>query len=113
MLNPYRPIFLRIGPIAFYLQATDSRGLKTSTTHANLSDDHDLKNWATIPTPKLEQDFYDWYRRHADALRIKDSIDPKIVLLGDSITHMWGGRPTETKHQTEKTLGRRCLATPH
>lgn len=89
-------------PIAFYLQATDSRGLKTSTTHANLSDDNDLKNWATIPTPKLEQDFYDWNQRHADALRIKDSIDPKIVLLGDSITHMWGGRPTESKHQNGK-----------
>lgn len=89
-------------PIAFYLQATDKRGLKTSTTHANLSEENDLKNWATVPTPKLEQDFYDWNRRHADALRIKDAIDPEIVMLGDSITHMWGGRPIESKRQNGK-----------
>ena len=48
-----------------------------------------------IPAPKLEQDFYDWYRRHADALRLKGQIDPEVVLIGDSITHMWAGRPTE------------------
>ncbi|MDA1275821.1 MAG: GDSL-type esterase/lipase family protein [Verrucomicrobia bacterium] len=82
-------------PIAFLLQATDERGLKTSSTHANLIRPGGGENHAIIPTPKLEQDFYDWYVRHADVLRIKDEIDPEIVLIGDSITHMWSGRPRE------------------
>lgn len=50
-------------------------------------------NTAIIPVPKLEEDSYNWYDRHAEVLRIKDSIDPEIVLIGNSITHFWGGLP--------------------
>lgn len=50
-------------------------------------------NTAIIPVPKLEDDFYDWWARHEQVLAIKDRIDPEIVLIGDSITHMWGGEP--------------------
>lgn len=50
-------------------------------------------NPAVIPVPKLEQDGYDWHARHADVLRIKKTLNPEIVLLGDSITHFWGGEP--------------------
>jgi lysophospholipase L1-like esterase len=50
-------------------------------------------NSALIPVPKLENDSYDWYARHADVLRVKDRIDPEVVLIGDSITHFWGGEP--------------------
>lgn len=50
-------------------------------------------NTAIIPVPKLEEDSYNWYDRHAEVLRIKDSIDPGIVLIGNSITHFWGGLP--------------------
>ena len=50
-------------------------------------------NTAIVPVPKLENDSYDWYARHAAVLRIKDEIDPEIVLVGDSITHFWGGEP--------------------
>ncbi len=81
-------------PIAFYLQATDERGFKTSSTHADRVRPSG-ENHAIAPTPRLEQDFYDWHERHAEVLRIKDEIDPDIVLIGDSITHMWGGRPLE------------------
>jgi dienelactone hydrolase/lysophospholipase L1-like esterase len=80
-------------PIAFFLQATDTRGLKTSSNHANLIRPGDAENHAVVPMPKLEQDAYDWYGRHAEVLRIKDEIDPAIVLIGDSISHGWGGRP--------------------
>lgn len=52
------------------------------------------ENTAVIPVSKLENDSYDWWARHAEALRIKNAIDPEIVLIGDSITHFWGGRPT-------------------
>ena len=50
-------------------------------------------NTAVIPVPKLENDSYNWEARHADVLRVKDAINPEIVLIGDSITHFWGGEP--------------------
>lgn len=50
-------------------------------------------NTAIVPVPKLENDSYDWYARHADVLKVKDEINPEIVLIGDSITHFWGGQP--------------------
>lgn len=50
-------------------------------------------NTAIIPVPKLENDSYDWWNRHSEVLRIKDSINPEIVLIGNSITHFWGGEP--------------------
>jgi len=50
-------------------------------------------NTAVVPTPKLEEDSYDWYARHAEALRVKDRLHPEVVLIGDSITHFWGGEP--------------------
>ena len=50
-------------------------------------------NSATIPVSKLENDSYDWWQRHEDVLRVKAAINPEIVLIGDSITHFWGGEP--------------------
>jgi lysophospholipase L1-like esterase len=50
-------------------------------------------NTATNPVPKLENDSYDWQARHADVLRIQQALDPEVVLIGDSITHFWGGEP--------------------
>jgi lysophospholipase L1-like esterase/acetyl esterase/lipase len=52
-----------------------------------------LTNTATVPVSKLENDSYNWWDRHADVLRFKDSINPEIVLIGNSITHFWGGEP--------------------
>ena len=50
-------------------------------------------NTAVIPVPRLEMDSYDWYQRHKDVLAVKAGVDPRIVLIGDSITHFWGGVP--------------------
>lgn len=101
-------------PLTFFLQVTDGHGLKTSSTHFELSAKADTANPSVIPAPKLEQDFYNWHRRHADILRIKRIVDPKVVLIGDSITHMWAGRPQEKKfHRGEdswvETFGDRAL----
>lgn len=52
-----------------------------------------LENTALIPVPKLENDCYDWYARHADVLRVKDEVNPEVVMIGDSITHFWAGTP--------------------
>lgn len=50
-------------------------------------------NTAIVPVPKLENDSYDWYARHEAVLKVKDQINPEIVMIGDSITHFWGGPP--------------------
>ena len=50
-------------------------------------------NTAIVPVPKLENDCYDWYARHEAVLKVKDQINPEIVMIGDSITHFWGGPP--------------------
>jgi lysophospholipase L1-like esterase len=37
---------------------------------------------------------YDWPARHAAAVALMRERQPEIVLLGDSITHFWGGEPS-------------------
>jgi lysophospholipase L1-like esterase len=41
----------------------------------------------------LEQDSYDWYGRHHAELELQKRVQPRVVLIGDSITHFWGGPP--------------------
>ncbi len=53
------------------------------------------ENTAIIPVGKLENDFYGWEERHAAIMAIKDALKPEILLIGDSITHMWGGPPEQ------------------
>jgi lysophospholipase L1-like esterase len=54
-------------------------------------------NTAILPMSKLEKDGYGWEERHAEILKIKDTLNPEIVLIGDSITHFWGGLPDGAK----------------
>ena len=37
---------------------------------------------------------YDWPERHAAAVALMQARQPEIVMLGDSITHFWGGEPS-------------------
>ncbi|GLX69906.1 GDSL-type esterase/lipase family protein [Paenibacillus glycanilyticus] len=61
----------------------------------------DTVNTAVIPATKLEEDSYDWWERHEQVLKIKDEMNPEIVLVGDSITHFWGGLPApNSQHGT-------------
>jgi lysophospholipase L1-like esterase len=50
-------------------------------------------NTALIPVPRLEMDSYDFYARHHAELEIQKQVKPQVVLIGDSITHDWGGSP--------------------
>lgn len=50
-------------------------------------------NTALIPTPKLENDSYDWYARHDAVLKLGEQFKPEVVMIGDSITHFWAGVP--------------------
>ncbi len=54
-------------------------------------------NSAIVPEGRLEKDFYDWNQRHAAIQAIKDKVNPELVFLGDSITHLWAGEPNEPK----------------
>lgn len=38
---------------------------------------------------------YDWARRHAACVALLRERQPEIVLIGDSITHFWGGDPAD------------------
>src|SRR5688500_4580380 len=42
-------------------------------------------NTAIVPAGRLEKDFYDWDQRHASIMALKDTLNPEIVLIGDSI----------------------------
>jgi len=55
--------------------------------------ENESANTAVIPVPKLEEDCYDWWERHKQVLSEQARIDPEVVLIGDSITHFWGGEP--------------------
>jgi lysophospholipase L1-like esterase len=53
-------------------------------------------NTAVIPVERLEGDVYDWYARHHAELDLIKHLQPRVVLIGDSITHFWGGLPNGT-----------------
>lgn len=38
---------------------------------------------------------YDWVARHAACVTLMNERQPDIVMLGDSITHFWGGDPAD------------------
>lgn len=61
-------------------------------------------NSAIVPAGKLENDFYDWQQRHEAIMAIKDTLKPEVVLIGDSITHMWGGPPEEKSRSGNRGL---------
>ena len=81
-------------PLTYFFTAADARGFITSSAYAEAGTQ---ENSACIPKPKLEQDFYDWEGRHAAVTEGQKRIQPDIVLIGDSITHLWGGEPLEAK----------------
>ena len=66
--------------------------LMNDPSRAHLASLRDI-NSALIPVPRLEMDSYDWYKRHQEILEAQHQINPQIVLIGDSITHFWGGEP--------------------
>jgi lysophospholipase L1-like esterase len=67
-------------------------GLMEEAPRIPLSQMTDI-NTAVIPVERLEMDSYDWYARHHAELEFQKSLKPRVVLIGDSITHFWGGEP--------------------
>ncbi len=47
-----------------------------------------------IPVTQRREPYqYEWQKRHSDVLALNKSNPPKAVILGNSITHFWGGEP--------------------
>ena len=53
---------------------------------------------------RIEEDWYDWWERHHESLKIKKEVNPEIILLGDSLTHMWGGLPLDERNTGQRAL---------
>lgn len=51
---------------------------------------------------RREPDTYEWNARHEDVLRYVRTHQPEIVLMGNSITHYWGGEPYHPRHVGQK-----------
>lgn len=59
---------------------------------------------ATEPLEYQNCKSYDYPARHAAILKAKDALDPQIVMIGDSITHHWGGVPSDHLRNGAKVL---------
>ena len=53
------------------------------------------KNCVFVPCTQ-QRDPYNWKERHEQVLKLNKEKAPEIVLIGNSITHYWGGEPTAT-----------------
>ncbi len=53
----------------------------------------------TIPvTQRRDAATYDWETRHNEVMQYNKLHPPKLILIGNSITHFWGGPPAEPRH---------------
>lgn len=49
----------------------------------------------TIPVTQHRDKHYDWDKRHQQVLALNKERPPKVVFIGNSITHYWGGEPVD------------------
>ena len=65
---------------ALTIRESPSSGPRTPSTLVPVTQNRDWK-------------IYDWAERHAACVALMKSRQPDLVMLGDSITHFWGGEP--------------------
>ena len=65
---------------ALTVRESASAGPRTPSTLVPVTQNRDWK-------------IYDWAERHAACVALMKSRQPDLVMLGDSITHFWGGEP--------------------
>jgi len=54
----------------------------------------------TLPiTQRRDFSTYDWELRHQQVLNYNQTHQPSLVLIGNSITHFWGGNPVSSIHR--------------
>jgi lysophospholipase L1-like esterase len=49
-------------------------------------------------TQRRDANTYDWETRHNEVIQYNKLHLPKLILIGNSITHFWGGQPAEPRH---------------
>lgn len=49
---------------------------------------------ATLKPEPHQRDPYDWNARHEAVKKRNRAVKPEYVMIGDSITHYWGGEPS-------------------
>jgi lysophospholipase L1-like esterase len=47
----------------------------------------------TVPVVQSRDGYYDWRSRHHEIITGNRTVPPRIVFLGNSIIHYWGGKP--------------------
>ena len=52
-----------------------------------------LKQTVLPVTQNRDYATYDWASRHAAILELNKKREPQVIMIGDSITHFWGGAP--------------------
>ena len=62
----------------------------------------EIPNTAILPAPACEKDFYNWSERHEAVCAAIREKPVKLVFVGDSITHLWGGTPKPNKQSGDK-----------
>lgn len=71
----------------------------------------DTPNPRFPPTTQRRDSFYEWPVRHNEVIHLNHTTNPEILLIGNSITHMWGGQPAASivngGKTWEKTFGKR------
>lgn len=54
-------------------------------------------------TQRREPDNYDWRMRHNNIIAQNKAVKPRKVIIGNSITHFWGGEPQDYKKNGAKS----------
>ena len=75
---PFRRPVAPVGDIT--VKEAPAAGMRTPSTLVPVTQNRDWR-------------IYDWAERHAACVALMKSRQPEIVMLGDSITHFWGGEP--------------------
>ena len=83
-----RPAFRKCGEMLFH-RPHESNCQEPFTAMSNLNIPSTVLPRTCIPTPKIEEDSYDWYARHDLKRRAAREHSYDLVFIGDSITHFW------------------------
>ncbi|MBX6381040.1 MAG: SGNH/GDSL hydrolase family protein [Thermoflavifilum aggregans] len=103
----------------YYLTASDIGFDNESTVEGTHPNDYGMEKYAsayekairnilhepkgtistTQPCKQYRDRSYDWNERHAEELNMNKTDPPKIVFMGNSITHFWGGLPKDPFHR--------------
>ncbi len=55
------------------------------------------------PCVQRRNNSYEWMTRHNEIIELNKTTDPEILMIGNSITHYWGGQPVSVRQWGGKT----------